>query len=55
MISGEGDVPWDGDGAPPWREFGTMVESAVITDGITSLGGGTFQGFNNLKNMLLFR
>lgn len=39
--------------AVPWREYASYVKTAVISDGITRMGGNTFENCTNLTKVTL--
>jgi len=52
-IRGEGKMDDYSDSDAPWAEVGDRIGSVVIEDGVTSIGGGAFQGCDNLTEITI--
>lgn len=53
-ISGEGDMPdFKNEDDQPWATFRDDIQSAVICDGVTAVGAGTFAQCSSLKSVTL--
>lgn len=51
-ISGSGGMhDYDGPSSPPWYRSRSMVKSAVIADGVTSIGEWAFFGCGSLTSV----